>query len=184
MAIVPDTKNWTWVLDEVCPECGYRAGEFDRAALGELTRRNADAWPALLASDTTRQRPHADQWSALEYACHVRDVFVLFDERLRSMLESDAPTFANWDQDVTAVEQRYDLQDPEVVGDQLVAAGHALADRWDTVGDHQWERTGDRSDGSSFTIESFARYFLHDPVHHLHDVVRGNASLTPESGHL
>jgi hypothetical protein len=35
------------------------------------------------------------------------------------------------------------------------------------------ERTGDRSDGSSFTVESFARYFLHDPVHHVADVRRG-----------
>jgi hypothetical protein len=34
----------------------------------------------------------------------------------------------------------------------------------------QWARTGRRSDGAAFTVESFARYFVHDPVHHLHDV--------------
>jgi len=27
-----------------------------------------------------------------------------------------------------------------------------------------------------FTVESFAQYFIHDPVHHLHDV--GGAVLT------
>jgi hypothetical protein len=146
--------------------------------MGQLVRANVDAWSALLAGEYVRQRPTPDRWSALEYGCHVRDVFVLFDERLRLMLETDAPQFANWDQDITAVEQRYDLQDPAVVCDELVAAGLALADRWDTVGDDQWQRTGDRSDGSSFTVESFARYFLHDPVHHLHDVVGGNELLT------
>lgn len=174
MAIVPDTKNWTWVLDELCPECGFVAADVELAAMGELVRANVGTWPELLVGEHVRQRPTPDRWSALEYGCHVRDVFVLFDERLRLMLETDAPQFANWDQDVTAVEQRYDLQDPTVVCHELVAAGEALADRWDTVGDDQWQRTGDRSDGSSFTVESFARYFLHDPVHHLHDVVSGN----------
>ncbi len=29
---------------------------------------------------------------------------------------------------------------------------------------------GLRSDGSAFTVESLAAYFIHDPIHHLHDV--------------
>jgi len=182
MGIVPDTKNWTWVLDERCPECGFVASEVALDAMGDLVRANVEAWPPLLATDLVRRRPTPDQWSALEYGCHVRDVLVLFDERLRLMLESDAPRFANWDQDITAVEQRYDLQHPAVVSDELVAAGLVLADRWDAVSGDQWQRTGDRSDGSSFTVESLARYFLHDPVHHLHDVMRGNELLAERSG--
>lgn len=178
MAIVPDTKNWTWVLDERCSECGFEASAVDLGRVADLVRDNVEAWPALLAADTARLRPAPDRWSALEYGCHVRDVFVLFDERLALMLDTDAPQFANWDQDVTAVEQRYDEQDPAVVSAELVAAGSAIAARWDTVGDDQWQRTGDRSDGSSFTVESFARYFLHDPVHHLYDVRSGNELLT------
>jgi hypothetical protein len=177
--IVPDTKNWTWVLDEVCPECGFDARGVELDALGALVRANAAEWPAMLADPRVRERPTDDQWSALEYACHVRDVFTLFDERLRRMLTEDGPRFENWDQDVTAVEQRYDLQDPDVVSAELVEAGVACAARWDTVGDADWSRTGDRSDGSSFTVDTFARYFLHDPVHHLADVRAGYARLGP-----
>lgn len=173
MAIVPDTKNWTWVLDEVCPECGFDAAGVDLPSMGALTRANVASWPPLLSNPRARIRPSDDQWSATEYGCHVRDVFALFDERLRRMLTEDAPQFANWDQDVTAVERRYDLQDPQVVSNELVAAGEACAVRWDSVTDADWTRTGDRSDGSSFTIDTFARYFLHDPVHHLVDVRRG-----------
>lgn len=179
MAITPDTKNWTWVLDETCPECGFDAAGVDRDAMGALVRTNVEAWPAVLAHPLVRERPSDDQWSALEYACHVRDVFTLFDERLTRMLGEDGPRFANWDQDVTAVEQRYDLQDPTVVSRELVEAGQACAARWDTVGDDDWGRTGDRSDGSTFTVDSFARYLLHDPVHHLADVHAGFARLGP-----
>ncbi len=173
MPITPDTKNWTWVLDEVCPECGFDAAAIDLGTMAALVLENVAQWPALLAADHVRERPSDNQWSALEYGCHVRDVFALFDERLRRMLTEDGPQFENWDQDVTAVAERYDLRDPAVVSDELLAAGEACATRWGTVGDDDWQRTGDRSDGSSFTIETFARYFLHDPVHHLVDVRNG-----------
>lgn len=178
MAIVPDSKNWTWVLDERCPECGFDAAAVDVAEMAGLVRANVAEWPPLLVGEHARVRPDDDTWSALEYACHVRDVFALFDERLRLMLDEDGPQFANWDQDVTAVEQRYDLQDPATVARELVNAGEACADRWTTVGADDWQRTGDRSDGSSFTVETFARYFLHDPVHHLADVRRGSERLS------
>jgi hypothetical protein len=61
-------------------------------------------------------------------------------------------------------------QDPAVVAGELADAAHAIANRFDTVRADQWDRTGRRGDGASFTIDSFARYFLHDVIHHLHDV--------------
>ncbi len=173
MPITPDDKNWTWVLERTCPDCGFDAPAVDRSAVGDLARRNVEAWPSLLARPEATLRPTDDQWSALEYACHVRDVFHLFDQRLQLMLDEDGPRFVNWDQDVTAVQDHYDQQNAAVVTGQLVAAGMAIADRFDTVTGDQWQRTGFRSDGAAFTVESFARYFLHDPVHHVDDVVRG-----------
>ena len=66
-------------------------------------------------------------WSRLEYACHVRDVHELFAKRVRLMLDEDDPTFENWDQDATAVEQAYDLQDPGEVGTELVERAAEVA---------------------------------------------------------
>lgn len=51
-----------------------------------------------------------------------------------------------------------------------------------TVREPQWDRTGHRSDGSSFTVDSFARYLLHDPIHHLDDVRRGNEMIADSTG--
>ena len=109
-------------------------------------------------------------WSSLEYGCHIRDVFRKFDERLKLMLETEDPSFENWDQDKTAIEDRYDLQNPKVVVSELREAGMSLAARFDTVKEEQWTRRGIRSDGSVFTVDSIARYLMHDPVHHLWDV--------------
>lgn len=173
MPIVPDTKDWTWVLDRRCDECGFEASSFPREQVGDLVRENAAAWRGLLALPEVRTRASDDRWSALEYACHVRDVFRLYDQRLRMMLEQDDPHYPNWDQDEAAVSGAYDREDPERVAEEIEAAAAQLANRFDGVRGDQWQRMGNRSDGASFTVESFARYFVHDPIHHLDDVRRG-----------
>jgi hypothetical protein len=86
------------------------------------------------------------------------------------MLTEDDPLFANWDQDVTAVENRYWQQPPEVVAAELAEAADAIAVAFAQVRGEQWQRPGRRSNGSTFTVESFARYFLHDLAHHAWDV--------------
>jgi len=168
--VTPDTKNWTWVLGRRCPECGFDASGFTREEVGQMIRDNARTWETVLRGETVARRPDDATWSPLEYACHVRDVFRLYDDRLGLMLERDDPTFPDWDQDRTAVEERYDRQDPGVVAVELAAAARELAARFDAVAGDEWARTGTRGDGSRFTVESFARYLIHDPVHHLHDV--------------
>ena len=109
-------------------------------------------------------------WSPLEYGCHVRDVFRKFDERLQLMLKEVDPHFENWDQDKTALEDDYPSQVPAEVAAALKEAAESLARHFDAVSSDQWSRRGFRSDGSAFTVESIARYLMHDPVHHLWDV--------------
>ena len=92
MTIIPDTKDWTWVLRRPCPECGLDTQGFSREAVPEMIMTSAEAWQDLLTGPgDTRTRPVPGRWSALEYGCHVRDVFRLFDERLDMMLSSRGP---------------------------------------------------------------------------------------------
>jgi DinB superfamily len=180
--ITPDTKDWTWVLERPCPECGFDSTAVRREHVGQLIRENAATWLRILARPGgLTDRPADDRWSALEYACHVRDVFELYDVRLQLMRTKDAPTFPNWDQDATAVEGRYGEQEPRQVALELDAAAQRLADDFDDVAPPEWSRTGMRSDGAHFTIESFARYLVHDPIHHVHDVEAGFTALESRS---
>ena len=114
--------------------------------------------------------PSPTTWSTLEYGAHVRDVLRIFDGRLELLLTQDDPAFENWDQDATALADRYDLQDPAVVATELAAAADVTAARFDSVAPDQWGRAGTRSNGSEFTVLTLGQYFLHDVVHHLHDV--------------
>ncbi|HEX7135280.1 MAG TPA: DinB family protein [Iamia sp.] len=168
--IVPDDKDWTWVLERPCPECGFVASTVAVEDVAPVVRANAARWVEVLGGPDVTVRPQPDVWSPLEYACHVRDVFRLFDTRLHLMLDTDGAGFANWDQDETAVAERYGEQDPAVVTDELTAAAEVLAASFAAVTPDQHDRTGLRSDGSQFTVTTFAQYLVHDPVHHVWDV--------------
>ena len=171
MTIVPDTKDWTWVLRRPCPECGFDTQSFVVQAVPDMIVANAAAWQqALTGPGDARTRPAPDKWAPMEYGCHVRDVFRLYDQRLELMLGQDDPRFPNWDQDETAVADRYGEQDPAEVAAALRHAAFAIAGRFEGVTGDEWRRTGTRGDGARFTVETFARYLVHDPVHHLYDV--------------
>lgn len=172
MAIVPDDKDWTWVLERRCPECGFDPSEVQRDQIAPETVANARRWAEILSGDAEqlRRRRSTDRWSVLEYSCHVRDVFRVIDERLNLMLALEDPAFQNWDQDRTALEDHYETQDPRQVAAELSAAAEAIAEGFAGVEEPDWQRPGTRSNGSHFTVETLGRYMIHDVVHHLFDV--------------
>jgi hypothetical protein len=176
VTIEPDTKDWTWVLTRACPECGFDPASVSKEQLAELVHDNTRGWYGALDGPDAAVRPAANVWSPLEYACHVRDVHRLFADRLALMLEQDDPQFANWDQDVTAVESRYAEQDPATVSVELVEAAADVAGVYAGVTDEQWQRPGTRSNGSTFTVETLGVYHLHDVAHHLHDIGRARGA--------
>ena len=142
-------------------------------AVAGLIRGNAIVWDEMLAQGMIQPgRRDVAAWSSLEYACHVRDVYRRYDDRIALMLAEHDPLFPNWDQDASAVDERYDEQDPQQVVNELRSAAEGLAARLDRVTPPEWTRPGRRSDGASFTLESICRYMIHDPIHHVWDVTK------------
>jgi hypothetical protein len=170
MPIVKDTKNWTWVTERPCPECGFEAERYPDSAIAAAVRDNAAGWPAVLGRAEVRERPDDSTWSALEYAAHVRDVLRVYRVRVGLITDDDDPLFPNWDQDETAEAERYNEQDPEVVAGELREAAAEIAAVFDSLAPDQWLRRGRRSDGAEFTLSSMSKYMTHDLVHHRWDV--------------
>jgi len=56
MTIVPDSKDWTWVLRRPCPECGLDTASFPREAVAAMVRENARAWQDVLAGPADPRR--------------------------------------------------------------------------------------------------------------------------------
>ena len=98
--IVPDTKDWTWVVRRPCPECGFDGRTSAPEAVAGLVRHNASEWCRLLADRRVHAgRPDDATWSSLEYTCHVRDVYRRYLQRIVLMRTEADPLYTNWDQD-------------------------------------------------------------------------------------
>ena len=61
--ITPDDKDWTWVLESVCPDCGYDVRSIPSEQIGSTIREIASRWQDILAGDAAalrvRPRPAA-----------------------------------------------------------------------------------------------------------------------------
>ncbi|MFF2556764.1 DinB family protein [Nocardia sp. NPDC058058] len=190
MPIVPDAKDWTWVLERTCDECGYDPSVVAFETIPGRVRSSAAALTAALDDPNAAVRPDDSTWSALEYAAHVRDVCRIFEHRLditrtgsarpgpviggydASVVidESGIPMFANWDQDETALAEDYAAQRSAQVAADLRAAAEKTARAYESVPGEELDRPAKRSNGSLFTVRTLGSYFLHDLVHHVHDV--------------
>ncbi|MHD0282211.1 DinB family protein [Rhodococcus aetherivorans] len=163
---MPDTRDWTFVLDGGCPECGYTL--HDPATTGQRLRAGVPRWQAVLRRPNVAERPAPRVWSTLEYASHARDLIAVLGQRVRAMITEDTPTFADYDGEAEAIRRRFWAADPAAVAQQIASRTDETVKIVEGVED--WWRDGLRSDGRRFTVAQLCQYLLHDVEHHLHDV--------------
>lgn len=161
----------------VCPQCGFDLEGFALgrvpAALRDLAGELADTLARAADADVLRRRPSPETWSALEHACHVRDLLRVQRDRLQLALEVDLPTFAPMRQAARAVEERYNEQDPAQVADRIRAAADKLAAAVERLETDDWDRPVLVSwlDPPDRTVWWLVRNSVHRVQHHLGDVV-------------
>ena len=155
------------------------AADLARADLGRLLRDDATGWAAVLSQPNATERPDPTDLVAagvrLPRARRAPRLRRTAGPHARRRTSRPSPTGTR-----TSPRSRgaTTVQDPAVVGPELVAAAEAVAARYDAILDapeETWARRGLRDNGSEFTVDSIARYHLHDVLHHSHDV-RGTAA--------
>jgi hypothetical protein len=172
----PETKDWTWVLREPCPDCGFDASAYPPPQLPVVLADFAERWRSVLAQPDVRIRPDEATWSPLEYGAHTRDVCRVLRGRLVRILTEDRPTLSNWDHDAAAVDEHYNEQDPQTVAGELVAAARAAGEAFEAGPSEQWDRAGVRYDGAEFTVTTLGQYLVHEVRHHWYDAARPKSS--------
>lgn len=180
MAIEPEAKSWTWVNERPCAQCGFDASSTDPREVADLVRANVGEWRRLLGSPVEQLliRPDDSTWSAIEYACHVRDVYELLAYRFDRLGTEQRPQFEDWHPDRVADARDYPSErDPGHVVDQLGEHADLVVAHASTMTDDGWQRQGTRADGLVFTAGWLSTYLIHDVIHHVDDVEQGLARL-------
>lgn len=170
-----EERDWTRSQFEACLDCGADPSDVADHELGTTILREIAVWGRLMAGAdpaAVRVRPHADVWSALEYACHVRDLLPVMTARIARMIVEDDPVLGWWDHEAAVVEDRYDEQVPVLVIEAMTAAGREFAATLADLGAGDWERTAQRRPGEEFTVRGMARFVLHEVIHHRDDAAR------------
>lgn len=165
--------------DFVCGPCRmiYAEVPLERAvgAIAELPLAIREAVSALQPG-AVRERPHPEHWSALEYVCHVRDVFVTSIVRLVRTRTEERPSVDPMYNDLRASRLRYNESDLDAVLGELAAAANGF--REEVVGkggdcwwqSPDWDRTLRRLPDEERTARWLVRQALHEGTHHLEDI--------------
>ena len=164
-----------------CYECDF---DYDALAPGEVTGsvrsfpaqyRNAVAGVSI---EILRTPSGPWTWSALEYVCHVRDVFEINDERFRRVVAEDTPELGSMNRDVKAIVERYNEQDPDAALDAFDAHAEALASFAGFLDDDAWHRCGVYPVVGERPLLWMAANLVHEGRHHLMDVERVLRAIT------
>jgi hypothetical protein len=161
---------------ERCRECGFVYENVRRDDIARVLRALSARYGAVLAGndDVLRARPLPDVWSALEYACHTRDVCRVQRERVLLALAEEQPAFASMRRDERVVEEHYNEQQPSEVAREMSEAVESFAGTLDSLDDDGWNRTGvyNYPEPRVRTVEWIGRHTVHEGEHHLWDINR------------
>jgi DinB superfamily len=162
-----------------CAECGFDPSELhppdSAVAVRSFVRRYraplSRALPGEDLDDIVRRSPAPGVWSALEYGAHVRDIFRVFDGRVRSALARDEPAemVVDWEGMVAAASPSLER---EAIADDLADAATTLATTLSELTPADWELPAYNGRGHRMPVRDLALIVVHEGSHHLLDVGR------------
>jgi hypothetical protein len=159
--------------DYVCDSCGL---DFTTiavpAALATISALPQEVRRSIVGIDDSllRRRPEPDVWSAMEYICHVRDVYATYTIRLHRARTENSPAVEPMFSDLRAVRFRYSRLPLAPVLDELADHVAGFCDEAATLAPTDWQRTVSRRPDEVRTASWLVRQALHEGRHHLADI--------------
>jgi hypothetical protein len=159
--------------DHVCAACGLDFAALSAeeaagivAAVPQQARTVVEGQPDA----GLRRRPDPVTWSAAEYLCHLRDVYVTSTIRLHRARTEELPVLEPMLNDLRARRFRYAECDVPAVLGELAAAVAGVGDELRRIGPDGWDRRVTRLPGEERTVRWLLRNAAHEGRHHLTDI--------------
>jgi hypothetical protein len=119
-----------------------------------------------------RMRPAPDVWSAIEYACHVRDVWLVQRDRAILALVEDTPSYPRMFRDERTDLAGYQREDVTDVASEVVMAANLMAKLFEGLASDQLARPCiyNYPEPTERDVAWLGRHTLHEATHHLDDL--------------
>jgi DinB family protein len=171
--------------DHTCEQCGlaYLSLDVDTCLglVAESTATLAGLLPGV-SDEALRRRPAPEVWSAVEYACHVRDVLLTYAVRVHRGVVEERPALDPMYGDWRAGRFGYAAMPLDVLLVELGAAATGFAAEVGTVPDDAWDRTVVRRPEEVRTVRWLVRQAAHECVHHLADITASTTARPSPAG--
>ncbi len=136
----------------------FEALEAGPKKLAELTKKLDDA--------VLRRKPAPEKWSAMEVACHLRDVERLWADRIVKAAFSDGATFYMLDVDALAAKNAYNTQDLGATIKEFARLREDNLRLLRALPAKEWKRAGMHPKRGEITIERVVEIMIgHDQGH-------------------
>jgi len=175
-------------VDGYCEQCGFNYDTGDlQGTVTLLIRQAADCSMALTKAaagpdpNVVRLRPQPEVWSAIEYACHVRDVLEIQRQRIAQCLAEDRPVYAPMDRTRRVKQFKYEEQDPMEVAAALMRFAREFGAAARVLTPPQLGRLGlyNYPVRAPRTLGWIIRHTAHEIQHHRLDVTTILAQVEP-----
>lgn len=157
-------------------EEGDTMGDFERGrtlrALGQNQTILAGVLDGLSQEEAAQATDGPDGWSVVEIVCHLRDLEIVYRERIEQMLRQDRPAFAPTDVNAWAIERNYQAQDFRAVLEDLRERRRSLIAFLQGLDDAQWNRPGVHPRYGDQTVESVGFQVMTHDLDHLDQITR------------
>jgi isopenicillin N synthase-like dioxygenase len=174
---LPNLVRGTMHSMDTCNECGFVYATVEPGSVVGRLKSFETRFAAALdnPSELLHTRPRPDVWSAVEYACHVRDTFLSQRERLYLTLAVDVPAFSPMYRDLRVEFAHYNAEPAPRVIEELAFAARLIGDAFAGLEDHQWSRTCiyNYPTSAERSVAWLGQHTVHEAEHHLMDVTRG-----------
>jgi hypothetical protein len=165
-----------------CDSCGFVYEDVAVGAVAGIVRGFGPRYREVLLDTAgpegtrderaARTRPSPTTWSALEYACHVRDVLLVQRDRAVAALVHVRPSFPPMHRDERVELAHYDSQGLETVADQIEMAADLFALVFDDLNQEQLRRSlvYNFPEPTERDLAWLGRHTVHEGEHHLVDI--------------
>jgi hypothetical protein len=142
----------------------------------EILSRLASAPPRLskllrsFSAEAVRRSPQPGKWSAIEVACHLRDIDRIYAERVTKVAFSDRPSFWMMDNARVSEKLRYRDADPTAVLKEHRRRREDLLSLLRALPQSAWQRTGLHPKRGELTLEKLAAVIADHDENHLRQI--------------
>ncbi|HEY5251543.1 MAG TPA: DinB family protein, partial [Acidimicrobiales bacterium] len=142
------------------------------AAMRALSVQYRDALLDPDVAGLVGMRPEPDVWSALEYACHVRDVWLVQRDRAILALVVDTPSYARMFRDDRTDLAGYQREDVTEVAGEVVMAANLMAKLFEGLDSDQLARPCiyNYPEPTERDVAWLGHHTLHEATHHRDDL--------------